>query len=131
MFSKYPIAKTDSIFFAGNALAQIVDILVEEDTLRIVNIHLQTTYLNQTFNKYRKADIAFNGDSRKYFNDIFDKLYRSNQIRMKQINIINNSISKETGSLIICGDFNETNFTYGYKQLKKGLKDGLDRKRVV
>ena len=47
MFSKYPIAKTDSIFFAGNALAQIVDILVEEDTLRIVNIHLQTTYLSK------------------------------------------------------------------------------------
>lgn len=129
IFSRYPIKRGETIKFqwgGSTNSAQWADININGKNLRVYNVHLLTTSVNQTLHSLaksgedksinEKAAIVINGweDQFKYRAAQTDEL--SNVIRMSD----NNSTK------ILCGDFNDTPYTYSYKRiLSNGLVDGF------
>jgi endonuclease/exonuclease/phosphatase family metal-dependent hydrolase len=115
IYSKYPLLNTGAFDFKdSNNNTIYADVVKEKDTLRIYNIHLQSlgilptvTYL-QGGNKER---------IRKRMTQTFKK-------QQQQIEAILAHKKNVTYPSLLCGDFNNTPYSYTYHELKKGYKDG-------
>ncbi|HCV16361.1 MAG TPA: hypothetical protein DF637_08515 [Rikenellaceae bacterium] len=101
LFSKYPIISAEKIKFedSGNGVI-LADILFRGDTIRIINVHLQTTGLS--------------GIKRINAKNIINSLGGNLIKRSGQAKYLRELIDKTKYPLIICGDFNDVpqSFTY-------------------
>lgn len=123
LFSRYPIIRSQQIDFPGesNHAAMWADIVVGNDTIRIINNHLQTTNLNQ--NRMKLADNVEQSVSQ--FNRLKEMLYVNAVMRSDQADIISEFIDTCSFPLIVCGDFNDTPASYTYKKIKGDLDDSF------
>jgi endonuclease/exonuclease/phosphatase family metal-dependent hydrolase len=122
LFSKYPILATRDTLFSGlNGLLE-ADILWKKDTIRIINIHLysMTLQLSQVVDgeNYEKKK-----HEAKY---TFQQLRRGFKTRAQEIKLLENWIADSPYPLIVCGDFNETPYSYVYGQLHKHLANAFE-----
>ena len=116
IFSKFPIVNSGSIEFpnTGNN-AIFVDVVKGVDTIRVYNVHLQS------------LKIDANKDPLK--NETSENLFKrvSNTFRMQQFQtelfLMHKSICPY--KLIICGDFNNTAYSYVYNEISEGLQDAF------
>jgi len=114
IFSKFPIINSGSIEFpdTGNN-AIFVDVVKGDDTIRIYNVHLQS------------LKIDANKDPLK--NETSENLFKrvGNTFRMQQFQTELFLLHKSDCpyKMIICGDFNNTAYSYVYKEIKGDLKD--------
>lgn len=126
-YSKYPIIKTSRIPF-DNTMNQAVysDILVENDTFRVFNIHLQSirfgeknySFLDTISFKYGNKQIA-------EVKDIGNRLRNAFVLRAEQSKIIHNYILDSPYRVIVSGDFNDTPLSYAYNRIHSGLTDAF------
>lgn len=128
IFSKYPIRDSELIEFpTSNNGAVWVDIDLSDKWLRVLNIHLQTTNVNQS--KTEIADLMQKGvadqQGKQALDAINDKLYINSSKRVEQVEILRNAIAKDDKPTIVCGDFNDTPASYVYTQLTRDLTDGF------
>ncbi len=128
-FSRFPIVKEGYINFDGtNNLCIYTDLVIEEDTIRVFNVHLQSTYLGSEGETYvqrllqeQDADVA---TSRR----VFSKLKKGYINRAPQAKIIATAIRESPHPVIVCGDFNDTPVSYTYHQLSSDLQDAFRAK---
>mgnify|MGYP000984409804 CR=1 FL=1 len=123
LFSRYPIIQSRQIEFPGesNHTAMWADIVVENDTIRIINNHLQTTNLNQ-----HKIKLEDNVEQSVFrFNRLKEMLYVNAVMRSDQADIISEFIDTSPFPLIVCGDFNDTPASYTYRKIKGDLEDSF------
>ena len=124
-FSKYRIIEKGSISFEKSAnLAIFSDILFHNDTLRIVNVHLQS--VNLKANNYAFLDslkLRYDEQNFKEFQDLSLKLKAAFIKRSKQAELVSEIIKRSPHPVIICGDLNDTPVSYSYREIKGGLKD--------
>lgn len=125
IFSKYEIINEDELYYKDKPFAQFLDIVVNNDTLGLINTHLHSTYFNQISQNYINSDLLFNSNSKKIIETSFGELIENVKVRTSQIENIKNKIQKKKDSYILCGDFNESNFTYNYTLLKGDLCDSF------
>lgn len=127
-FSKYPIVRRKDIVLDScrYSNAQYSDLLFEGDTLRVFNLHLQTTGIDHEdrvlINSER--DSSRNGvDSleKQQVKNILKKVMANNAIRMEQADTIALYIKKRNYTTIVCGDFNDYPASYTYTTIKKSL----------
>jgi len=114
IFSNYPIINSGSIAFPNtfnNAI--FVDIVKEKDTIRIYNLHLQSLRIDP------KVENLTTKESEKLFNGV-GKTFKMQQFQTK---LFLKHKKKCKYKMIICGDFNNTAFSYVYKQIKNDLND--------
>lgn len=99
IFSKYPLQNIKTWYFTKtyNKMIQ-ADICREKDTIRLYNVHLQTTSHGK------------------------DIIYNCKQ-RYKQSNLLKKEIKKSTYPVIICGDFNDISISYTILNLLSTLED--------
>ena len=120
IFSKYPIVNKGSIDFnspSNNAI--ISDIKISKDTIRIYNIHLES------FSFEKEIELSeLNKNNGKIMND----LSKTFIIQQKQVELIKKSIKKSPYKVILSGDFNNTAFSYIYKELSRDLNDSFKEK---
>jgi len=113
VFSKYPIIRGGRIHFESTANgAQWVDIVLpNEKTIRVINVHFQTTGLYRSY----------------YLNleDMINVLGQNFKRRAIQADIIRSIIDTTTIPVILCGDFNDIPSSYVYKRAKGDLIDGF------
>ncbi|WP_299226328.1 endonuclease/exonuclease/phosphatase family protein [uncultured Psychroserpens sp.] len=114
IFAKFPIIKSGSIQFpktSNNAI--YADIVRGVDTIRIYNVHLQSLGIDPTVEKLA------NENSENLFNRV------SNTFKMQQFQteLFLKHKKQCTYKMIICGDFNNTAYSYVYKEIKGDLKD--------
>lgn len=123
LFSRYPIIQSQQIDFPGesNHTAMWADVVVGNDTIRIINNHLQTTNLNQNRSKH-KSDVE---ESIFRINKVKEMLYVNAVMRSDQADIISKFIDTCPFPLIVCGDFNDTPASYTYKKIKGDLEDSF------
>jgi endonuclease/exonuclease/phosphatase family metal-dependent hydrolase len=131
IFSRYPIInkKTISTYPHNyNSIFQYVDIVKDNDTFRVFNIHLQS--------------LRFSSDNLQYIQDVASKteidLDQSKNIisklkngfikRQKQSNVIRKEIDVSPYPVIVCGDFNDVPNSYAYSTIGKGLKNTFAEK---
>ena len=113
IYSKYKIINSGSLNFEATANNAIfIDILKNNDTIRIYNVHLQSLKVNKlaknvTENKEKIAKQISNA-------------YKKQQEQVVQLVAHKKTCPYKT---IICGDFNNTAFSYSYKQLAANMQD--------
>lgn len=114
IFSNYPIINSGSIEFPNTFNNAIyVDIVKARDTIRIYNIHLQSLHIDP------KVEKLTTEESEKLFNGV-GKTFKMQQLQTELFLKHKKQCHYKT---IICGDFNNTAFSYVYKQVKGNLND--------
>jgi len=127
-FSVYPIINKGIIKFSGaKANAGIFsDVLIDEDTIRFFNIHLESI-------KFSNSDHQFMSDfmepgvnpSTSSGKVIFSKLKNAFINRSIQAQTVKEFIEKSPHPVILCGDFNDTPSSFAYNTVKGNLNDAF------
>ncbi|MGO3182172.1 MAG: endonuclease/exonuclease/phosphatase family protein [Aequorivita sp.] len=115
-FSKYPLINTGGFDFKKSSNNTLyADVVKGKDTIRVYNVHLQSmgilprvSYLQETDNEELKNQIS----------TVFEK-------QQNQINTILKHQSRTKHPIIVCGDFNNTPFSYTYRMLKNDMQDAF------
>ena len=114
IFSKYPIVNKGSIQFektSNNAI--FVDIVKQKDTIRVYNVHLESLRVNPNIDHLTEED------SERLFKNVglaFKKQQSQTELFLEH--------KKHCPyKMIICGDFNNTAFSYVYRKIKDNLND--------
>ncbi|MDN3723811.1 endonuclease/exonuclease/phosphatase family protein [Aequorivita sp. SDUM287046] len=116
IFSKYPIINKGGFDFEdtyNNTL--YADVLKGKDTLRVYSVHLQSLGILPRVSYLQESD---NDKLRKRISTAFEK-------QQRQVEAILAHKHKIKYRVIICGDFNNTPFSYSYRRLKDGMKDAF------
>lgn len=117
IFSKYKIINSGSLNFPkSNNNAIFADIIKNNDTIRIYNVHLETLKTNP------KEEIFSTENSEK----LRIRLQNSFKKQNNQVKLIVEHQTNLNHKSIICGDFNNTAFSWAYHQLKEGKNDAFE-----
>ena len=103
------------------------DLLVGEDTLRVVNNHLQSTGITKLDNAYITGYEYLDDTVREEkLRSIAGRFYRNCVLRADQVDTIRTHIDEAAPRLlIVCGDFNDTPVSYTYRRMARGLNDAF------
>ena len=121
IFSKFPILNKGSVDFSSMSNNAIfVDLKIHNDTIRFYNVHLQSFALENeidlsTMNTIQNKEIITN-------------LSNTFITQQRQVDVLRNSIDNSPYKNILSGDFNNTAFSYTYKNLIHGFKDSFTLK---
>jgi len=116
IFSKYPLIQKKGFDFKDSFNNTIyADVVVDTDTLRLYNLHLQSLGI--------LPSVAFL--QKKGTERIKNKISQSFVRQQEQVKFISESIKKSSHPVIIAGDFNNTPFSYIYNTLKKEMNDAF------
>jgi len=128
-FSKFPIVNTGQIIFntRNNNRCIYTDLLINKDTVRVYNMHLQSIsfgfadikFLHQI---YSGEDADSEIESSK---NILRRMKRAFEKRARQAESIAAHMAACHYKLIACGDFNDTPISYSYHTISEGLKDAF------
>lgn len=128
-FSKYPIINQGKIVFdtRSNNICIYSDIVINKDTIRVYNIHLQSISFSKADNKFLDDVISEKNadDEVEKSKNILRRLKRAFLMRARQVEMINLHLKTCTYKVIVCGDFNDTAASYAYERLSKNLKDAF------
>lgn len=124
IFSKYPIVARGMIDIKKRSTnsAIFADIAIGSDTVRVINIHLQSIGFNNddfTINPQEKMDGVKN---------IIDKLKVGFIGRDKQLKKLEVYLENSKYPVIICGDLNDTPYSYAYFKFRRHLKNAFEEK---
>ncbi len=131
-YSSYPIIGRGKIEFptrAGN-LGIFTDVLINKDTVRIFNIHLESIGLSKEdvmlFDNIVSAnDQVGNPDYSVGLRRIAGRIRDAAITRTLQAKIVSEHIKFSRYPVILAGDFNDTPFSYSYRKIKGNLKDSF------
>lgn len=132
-FSKFPIVNQGKLLFNNtnsNNMCIYTDILVNKDTIRVYNIHLQSISFSQQDTEFLE-DIISDKDPKdevKKSKNILRRLKRAFIKRTRQVEMIALHIKTCKYKIILCGDFNDTAASFAYQKLSKNLKDAFIEK---
>jgi endonuclease/exonuclease/phosphatase family metal-dependent hydrolase len=121
IFSKFPIFNQGNfkIPAAGNNIIY-ADIKRGKDTIRVYNIHLQSIKISPDVNEISEhVDSINQNKSQQVFNRISDAFKKQEQ----QAEILVNHKNDCKYRVIICGDMNNSPFSYVYRNIKSDLND--------
>ncbi len=114
IFSNYPIIKKGSLELNSNSNNIIyADIKIKKDTVRIYNLHLESFGLQNELNDLDEKK------SRK----IFKRIAQTFETQQEQVEKLLQHLSTCEYKTIICGDFNNTAYSWAYKKIKGNLQD--------
>lgn len=127
IFSKHRILRSDSInYLCGTAKGMWADLKINEDTMRVYNLHLQTTSINSEERDYiGNRDFLHSADSGRVnkFVDMTQRLYENSCMRSHQVDALRHEMEHCTHPVIVCGDFNDVPMSYTYRTVASGLND--------
>lgn len=117
IFSKYRIINSESLNFSNSGNNTIfADIVKNKDTFRVYNVHLESLKINpknENFNQEISEKLRI-------------RLENSFKKQANQAELIIQHQKQSNFKSIICGDFNNTAFSYVYKQLKRDKNDAFE-----
>ncbi len=116
IYSKYPIINSGSLDFKHSANNTIfADIVKESDTIRVYNVHLES--------------LKISPDKENFGEKNSDKLLRRMKTAFKEQALQTEQFLAHEklwkGKKIVCGDFNNTAFSWVYRQISKDKQDAF------
>lgn len=118
IFSKYPIINTGNIDFPNTANNVIfADVKKGKDTLRFYSMHLQSVKIS--------PDIHEKIDEEKS-KIIFRRLSEAFKEQQLQAEILQKHKKECNHPMIICGDLNNSAFSYVYRSIRGDMKDAFE-----
>jgi len=130
IFSRFPIIHNQEVTSntSGNNFCIYSDLLIGEDTVRVINTHLESIRLGRedylfvsdlTSNRTENRSIS-NGSLK-----IFAKMRAAYRKRAEQVRAVSAEIEKSPFPVILCGDFNDTPSSYAYHKVAQKLEDAF------
>ncbi|WP_338409921.1 endonuclease/exonuclease/phosphatase family protein [uncultured Flavobacterium sp.] len=118
IYSKYRIINKGEILFPNTSNKVIfVDVKKQKDTIRIYSMHLQSIKISTDIND----DID---EAKSIF--IFNRLSTTFKVQQQQAESIKKHMDGCKLPKIICGDMNNSAFSYVYRLIKADLKDSFE-----
>ena len=125
IFSKFPIIDQGIIFFPNsNNIVVFADIKKGKDIIRIYNMHLQSIKISPDVNEINENIDVLNqgGKSQK----LFYRISKAFMQQQQQAEIFKEHKNQSPYPIIICGDMNNSAFSYVYRNIKGKLKDSFE-----
>jgi endonuclease/exonuclease/phosphatase family metal-dependent hydrolase len=117
IFSKYPIIKSGSINFPNTENNAIyADIVKGVDTIRIYNVHLQSSGINPDVENLNTENSE----------RLFKRVVKTFQRQQSQAELFINHKESSPYKMIVTGDFNNTPYSYVYRKIKDNLIDAFE-----
>lgn len=112
ILSKYPIINKGTLDFPNSSNNAIfADVVINQDTVRVYNVHLESFSV-------RPVDIKNEEPKR-----LFGRLNASFQKQQRQAELIKEHKESTSYKSLICGDFNNTQFSSVYNTIKGDMSD--------
>jgi len=116
IFSKYPLTNKGGFDFKDSYNNTIfADVIKGNDTIRIYNLHLQSIGILPSMDFLQKSGTD---KIKKRISETFVE-------QEVQIGEILEHKAKTHHPVIVAGDFNNTSFSYAYRELKRNMKDSF------
>lgn len=117
IFSKYPIIGSGSVEFPNTANNAIyADVVKGSDTLRVYNVHLQSLGIEENLEDLKGEDSE----------RVIKRASETFKMQQEQAELFIKHKEASPYKVIVCGDFNNTAFSYVYKKIKGELKDAFE-----
>jgi endonuclease/exonuclease/phosphatase family metal-dependent hydrolase len=126
-YSRFPIIRKGEIRHPGSSSLSIYsDIVIEKDTFRIFNNHLQSFRL-QRMERSLIEELASSEDNQAMdeIKTISISLKQGFIRRALQAQLVKNFVNRSPYPVIVLGDFNDTPVSYSYRKIRKGLNDSF------
>lgn len=121
IFSKYPIIDNGNIEFPeSDNLIVYADIRKGKDTIRVYNMHLQSIKISPDVNEMQDNVDSINQQKSQLVVKRISKAFTKQQI---QAEILVRHKKECNYPMIICGDMNNSAFSYVYRSIKGNLND--------
>jgi len=131
IYSKYPFSHKGNMDIGNQANGCLfVDIKVNQQKIRVYNIHLQSNEVAQDASKLRKEGDLQEKETWLGIRDMLGKVKRSAGIRSEQAKLILAHLKKSKYPVIAAGDFNDTPLSYTYQLFAKTLNDGFKKRAM-
>jgi endonuclease/exonuclease/phosphatase family metal-dependent hydrolase len=129
LFSKFPIinSKLESFEMGTPSVVHkfaVTDLLIKGDTVRLFNVHLASIKLE--FHKYGFLKNPEKESQEQIKTDVKTILHRIKTAfvhRGNQMKVLKEKIAESPYPVILCGDINDTPFSYATYQLSRELSD--------
>ena len=124
IFSKFPIIDQGNIIFP-NSTNNVVfaDIKKGKDVIRVYNMHLQSLKISPDVNEIDENIDAINQDKSQM---MFKRISVAFKQQQEQAEIFMEHKKDCKYPIIICGDMNNSAFSYVYRSIKGKLKDSFE-----
>ena len=120
-FSKYPIINAGEISFQGHQYNRAIftDLIIQKDTIRLFNFHMESMSIQANNLVMRKVE---------GYKDIYWRLKKGFIKRGDQANLLENEIKKSPYPVILCGDMNDTPYSFAYQKIRGLLNNAFEDK---
>jgi endonuclease/exonuclease/phosphatase family metal-dependent hydrolase len=116
IYSQYPIINSGSVEFPNTSNNAIfADIVKGQDTIRIYNVHLQSLRIDANVEKLKQENSDW----------ILKRVEQTFKMQQEQTELFLKHKANCPYKMIICGDFNNSAYSYVYKEIKGDLKDAF------
>lgn len=121
IFSRYPIVNEGKVFDTNRTNGAIfADIMVNDDTIRIYNAHLESMKIN--------SDGLENIEGvKENYRQTLGKLHRGSLARSKQLKVLVEHYTNSPHPIILMGDLNEIPYSYTYFKLSEQLGNAFEK----
>lgn len=134
IFSKYPFINKNRLRYPGTVKERAaeslisVDVIKNQDTIRIFNTHLQSILLNNSDYENLQKIMSANESVIDNSKPIFNKLKTGYKFRSQQAQIVSDQLNASKYKTILAGDFNDVPNSYTYFKIKGDRKDAFVEK---
>lgn len=124
ILSKYRIVGCGTISDMEPRDGVWADLRIKEDTIRVVNLHLQSTSIRPEDRQFiEKHEYIRDKERENKFRSIISRLVENNRKRAVQAEKVAEFLSNTPYKVVVCGDFNDVPLSYTYATISRNLTD--------
>lgn len=124
ILSRYRIIRSGLVEPLDKQSAVWADLRIDRDTVRVVNIHLQSTAIRAEDTKFLEHhQYIYDSARNDKLRSIVARLVENNRKRAEQAECLSSFLSKSPYPTILCGDFNDVPLSYTYHCISRGMDD--------
>jgi endonuclease/exonuclease/phosphatase family metal-dependent hydrolase len=126
IYSKHPIMDKGSIEFGTKTNSCLwVDVLIHGKKIRLYSVHLQSNRVSKDLEKITDNQDENSSEQISILRRIFTNYKRMAVVRAEQAEIIRDHAMRSSSPVILCGDLNDTPFSYPYDVFSQRYKDSF------
>ena len=123
--TRFPIVGKGEIVHQGSSSRSIyTDIVIQKDTIRIFNNHLQSFRLKRMERSFLE-EITSSDDKQNEMKSLSVSLKKGFVNRALQAQVLKERVNKSPFPVLVVGDFNDTPVSYSYRKIRRGLHDSF------
>ena len=102
------------------------DVIINKDTVRVVNLHLRTTTIHSEDTKFlEQHEYILDKERNSKLSSIITRLTENNVVRAEQAEAVAEFLNDSKYRVVLAGDFNDVPLSYTYRKVRGGLKDSF------